>query len=169
MPFSPFEAVEGDLPTINATAFETAEIIAYVAGLGEIQRVHVYRALQAAYGEALAENEGAAAPTVSSFAQHLEAVEAEAKGRHARERVRQLTDFGLFADAGEGIFDPRSSGMVIDLSRIQLEQVQLAAGAFLLRRIYREMFLGPRTARSSWPSSWTRRTASRETSRCPNS
>ena len=80
---------------------------------------------------------------MSSFAQHLEAVEAEAKGRHARERVRQLTDFGLFADAGEGIFDPRSSGMVIDLSKIQLEQVQLAAGAFLLRKIYREMFLWP--------------------------
>ena len=42
LPFSPFEAVEGDLPTINATAFETAEIIAYVAGLGEIQRARVY-------------------------------------------------------------------------------------------------------------------------------
>ena len=142
LPFSPFEEVEAPGPALNAAAFETAEIIAYVAGLGEIQRSHVYRALQDAYILAL-KGDGPNAPTVDQFAEALDAVEAAARGRHARERVRPLTDFGLFHDDSTGVFDPRDGGMVIDVSGISLDQVQLAAGAFLLRKIYREMFHWP--------------------------
>jgi hypothetical protein len=142
LPFSPFEGVVTTGPALNALAFETAEIVAYVAGLGEIQRSHVYKAIQEAY-KAVIDGDAPRAPTVEQFADMLEVVEAAAKGKHARERIRPLTDFGLFADNAVGTFDPRKGGMVIDVSSITVEQVQLAAGAFLLRKIYRDMFQWP--------------------------
>lgn len=142
LPFSPFETVDTTGAAMNVVAFETAEVVAYVADLGEIQRAHVYSALQQAYTKTVEAN-GSGAPTVDEFAEALEEVEAAAKGKHARERVRPLTDFGLFRTTVQGNFDPRAGGMVIDVSRIPLHQVQLAAGAFLLRRIYRDMFFWP--------------------------
>ena len=142
LPFSPFEGVLEKGPVLNALAFETAEIVAYVAGLGEIQQSHVYKAIQQAY-ENVVDGEMLQAPSVEQFAENLELVEAAAKGKHARERIRSLTDFGLFAGDAEGSFDPRVGGMVIDVSSISIEQVQLAAGAFLLRKIYRDMFHWP--------------------------
>ncbi|WP_193661176.1 ATP-binding protein [Nocardioides kribbensis] len=142
LPFSPFEGVLTTGPVLNALAFETAEIVAYVAGLGEIQQSHVYKAIQEAYVGVI-NGESPQAPTVEQFADTLEIVEAAAKGKHARERIRPLTDFGLFAGNAAGTFDPREGGMVIDVSSITLEQVQLAAGAFMLRKIYRDMFQWP--------------------------
>ncbi|MBO0898943.1 ATP-binding protein [Cellulomonas sp. zg-ZUI199] len=142
LPFSPFEGALATGPLLNALAFETAEIIAYVAGLGEIQQSHVYKAIQNAYLGVI-DGQELRAPSVEQFAEALEAVEAAAKGKHARERVRPLTDFGLFAGDGAGAFRPREGGMVVDVSAIPLEQVQLAAGAFLLRKVYRDMFQWP--------------------------
>ena len=139
LPFSPFEGAFATGPLLNALAFETAEIIAYVAGLGEIQQSHVYKAIQNAYLGVI-DGQELRAPSVEQFAEALEAVEVAAKGKHARERVRPLTDFGLFAGEGAGAFRPREGGMVVDVSAIPLEQVQLAAGAFLLRKVYRDMF-----------------------------
>jgi len=142
LPFSPFEGALKSGPELNALAFETAEIVAYVAGLGEIQQSHVYKAIQESYTGVI-DGVTPQAPTVERFADTLEVVEAAAKGKHARERIRPLTDFGLFADNSGGTFDPRERGMVIDVSSISLEQVQLAASAFLLRKIYRDMFAWP--------------------------
>ncbi|MFD2028418.1 helicase HerA domain-containing protein [Promicromonospora aerolata] len=146
LPFSPFEGVLTTGPALNALAFETAEIVAYVSGLGEIQQSHVYKAIQEAY-KTVVDGETRRAPTVEQFADSLDLVEAAAKGKHARERIRPLTDFGLFAGSAVGTFDPREGGMVIDVSSIPLEQVQLAAGAFLLRKIYRDMFQWPQDGR----------------------
>ena len=65
----------------------------------------------------------------------------EARGRNARDRIRPLVDFGLFADTPADTFvSSWSDGAVVDLSGLTLETVQLAAGAFILRKIYREMF-----------------------------
>lgn len=142
LPFGPFETVNEEGSALNMVAFETAEVVAYVAGLGEIQRSHVYLALQRAYVDVI-RSTGPGAPTIEAFATALEDVEASAKGKYARERVRPLTDFGLFAEDPQTVFDPRATSVVIDVSQIPSEQVQLAAGAFLLRKIYRDMF--------SWP------------------
>ncbi len=49
LPFSPFEPNVGTGWPINTTAWEIAEVVGYVAGVGEIQRNHVYKALQSAY------------------------------------------------------------------------------------------------------------------------
>lgn len=141
LPFHPFEAVTSS-DQINPIAFETAEIIAYVSGLGEIQRSQVYKALQESYAEAL-ETGGFGAPSVAQFAAHLEEIETRLKGKHARERVQPLTDFKPFSVEAKGNFDPRSGGMIVDVSSVTPEQTQLGVTAFLLRKVYREMVRWP--------------------------
>jgi hypothetical protein len=56
-------------------------------------------------------------------------------------RTRPLSDFGLFRDdAGEGRFgELLAGGMVLDVHTL-MEKVQLAAAAFVLRKVYQEMF-----------------------------
>jgi DNA phosphorothioation-dependent restriction protein DptH len=133
--FSPFELPSTGMRSVNETAWEVSEIIGYVCGLGEIQRNHVYEGLRQAYAQA----DGA--PTMAQFAEAVEQAERESRGRNARDRIRPLTDFGLFADDPAETFAASwSNGAVVDLSRLNLETVQLAAGAFILRKIYREMF-----------------------------
>jgi DNA phosphorothioation-dependent restriction protein DptH len=134
--FSPFELSSTDEMAVKTTAYEVAEIVSYVCGLGEIQRNHVYKGLQQAYRSA------GGMPSMKQFADAVEESEREGKGgQNARARIQPLTDFGLFADDPSGAFlDSWDSGAVIDLSNLRLETVQLAAGAFILRKVYREMF-----------------------------
>lgn len=133
--FSPFELPSTDPRSINETAWEVAEIVAYVCGLGEIQRGHVYDGLRQAYADANG------VPTMAQFADAVEQTEREARGRNARDRIRPLTDFGLFSeDPADTFGSSLQNGAVVDLSHLTLETVQLAAGAFVLRKVYREMF-----------------------------
>ena len=133
--FSPFELPAGDSRAVNETAYEVSEIIAYVCDLGDIQRNLVYEGLQQAYATANG------VPTMAQFAAAVEDAEREARVKNARARIRPLTDFGLFVDEPADTFEAVwRGGMVIDLSRLKLETVQLAAAAFVLRKIYREMF-----------------------------
>ncbi|KAA9374842.1 DUF87 domain-containing protein [Microbispora cellulosiformans] len=135
LPFSPFELPSAETRSRTETAWEVAEIIGYVCGLGEIQRSHVYDGLRSAYETA------GGVPSMQQFAAAVEQAEQVARGRNARDRIRPLTDFGLFPDEPSDSFQASwNSGAVVDLSRLNLETVQLAAGAFLLRKIYREMF-----------------------------
>ncbi|WP_406075319.1 helicase HerA domain-containing protein [Micromonospora sp. NBC_01638] len=143
LPFNPLEPRTDVAQAANNAAWEIAEIMSYVCGLGEIQRNHVYKALQRCYAECGWEGvePGQQLPNMSDFAAALEEVEAQSRGRNARDRLRPLTDFGLFRDGDTGSFNPMSGGgVVVDVSGLGLEQVQLAAGAFLLRKVYREMF-----------------------------
>lgn len=146
LPFTPFETLPaGQIARINQAAWELAEVIQFVGSMGEIQRSNVYKALQDAYAAAISESR---APTLTEFAAALEEVESRARGaRNARERVRPLTDFGLFDESASRSFNPRQAGMVVDLSNLMLEEVQIAATSFLLRQIYRDMF--------SWPQDGT--------------
>jgi DNA phosphorothioation-dependent restriction protein DptH len=138
LPFSPFELVT-EVRLINQCAWEIAEIVAYVCGLGEIQRSNVYRGIQAAYRTAL--RDGMRTPTMAEFADAVTAAEEGARGRNARDRIRPLTDFGLFEPVPGATFDPTAGpGAVVDVSRLGLERVQIAASAFLLRKLYRDMF-----------------------------
>jgi DNA phosphorothioation-dependent restriction protein DptH len=134
--FSPFELPpSADERLVNQTAWEVAEIIEYVCSLGEIQRSHIYEGLRQAYAAA------GGIPTMAQFAEAVTFAERESRGRNARDRIRPLTDFGLFADnPAETFIASWRDGVVVDLSDLTLETVQLAAGAFMLRKIYREMF-----------------------------
>ena len=145
LPFSPFELRGIRKADVNATALEVAEIVGYVCGMGDIQRMSIYKGLCRAYEARGWENgiEGNGLPTLEEFADAVEAAETGAKGKNARDRIRPLTDFGLFADETTGTFDPRGGGggVIVDVSQLPLESVQLAASAFILRKVYREMFL----------------------------
>jgi Helicase HerA, central domain len=97
--FSPFELSSTDDMTVNTTAYEVAEIVSYVCGLGEIQRNHVYKGLQQAYKSA------GGMPSMKQFADAVEESERGGKGgQNARARIQPLTDFGLFADDPSGTF-----------------------------------------------------------------
>jgi DNA phosphorothioation-dependent restriction protein DptH len=145
LPFTPFDVLDSTkTANINQAAWELAEVIQFVGAMGEIQRSNVYRALQDVYTAAIAEK---TAPTLSQFAAALEDVERGGRAKNARERVRPLTDFGLFDESASRTFNPRAAGMVVDLSKLKLDEVQIAATSFLLRRVYRDMF--------SWPQDGT--------------
>jgi DNA phosphorothioation-dependent restriction protein DptH len=145
LPFSPFEIVPGRANAENHSAWEIAEILAIVFGLGEIQRSNVYRALQVAYANARdGADQAQGVPSMDDFIACLEQVESGSRGKNARARLTPLTDFGLFAPSTSGVFDPvGTGGMIIDVSALGLEQVQLASGAFMLRKIYNDMFQWP--------------------------
>ena len=144
LPFSPFEPEVGPGRPINTIAWQIAEIIGFVTQLGRIQQNHVYKALvqaYAAYGW-VGTTPGTGVPSMQDFADSIEAVEKGAQGKNARERLSPLTDFGLFADDGADSFHSLTGagGVVVDLSKLGLEEVQAFGAAFVLRRVYREMF-----------------------------
>ncbi|NDO88495.1 helicase HerA domain-containing protein [Cellulosimicrobium composti] len=144
LPFSPFEPDVQPGRPINTNAMEIAEILAHVAGLGDIQRDHVYNALRQAYAEhgwsGLTQSESV--PTMDDFVEALTNVESQQAGRNAVARLRAFTDFGLFGPRdGEGfdILNSNRDGLVVDISRLT-EEVQRVAASFILRKVYREMF-----------------------------
>ena len=145
--FSPFQLSGHLAADINDSAFEIAEIVGYVCDLGEIQTMHVYRGMSQAYKELgwVDGQVGERLPTMTEFADAVEAVESGAKGKNARERLMPFTDFGLFRDTDDQVFDPTGggNGLVIDLHGYKNEKVLRAASSFILRKIYREMFLWP--------------------------
>jgi hypothetical protein len=148
LPFSPFEPDVGLGRPINTTAWEISEVVAYVAKLGEIQRNHVYKALQATYADHgwRGTTPGEGIPSMADFATALEEVETSSAGKNARARLQPFTDFGLFQDDAVGRFQiltEEQHGWVIDVSQLGLEEVQRFAASFILRRVYREMFTWP--------------------------
>jgi len=148
LPFNPFEADVRVGRPINTTAWEISEIVAYVTKLGEIQRNHVYDALLAMYANHGWHDTtpGHSLPVISEFGDAIDAAEVNARGRNARQRLRPMTDFGLFRADADGSFDllnAYSTGVVVDISQLGLEEVQMFAASFVLRKIYREMFKWP--------------------------
>lgn len=149
LPFSPFDISTGeDAPSWNMVSDELAEIFAYVAGLGEIQSDALRQAIREAYiqhgfGE---EGEDAledlALPTTVDVLRNLERLEASHRTANVLARCRPLLEMNLFRPRAESpdFISLARSGLVIDLHRLYRESVQLAAGAFVLRKIYRDMF-----------------------------
>jgi hypothetical protein len=115
--FSPFE-LRADVhhQKYAQAAWELAEVVGYVSGLGEIQRNVVYEALRELYQR---HGFGSAAgptglPTMAEFAKLLEQKESSGHGRNVAARTRPLSDFGPFRDdAGE-----RRFGELLDTSLI---------------------------------------------------
>lgn len=146
LPFSPLEPVSppgGRAPNLKTTSYEVAEVIGFVCGLGEMQRDLVYRALADCY-DATGIEEGIEYPSMQRLRKRLEELEKEpGASRNVVARCRQLLDFGLFADVTDG---DKFQAMLrqptcVVLGGLQIEQLQYAAVSFILRRIYRQMFL----------------------------
>lgn len=147
--FSPFELrADVDHRKYAQAAWELSEVVGYVSGLGEIQRNVVYKALRELYQR---HGFGSAAgptglPVMAEFATLLEQKESTGHGRNVAARIRPLSDFGLFRDdTGDGRFgELLTGGVVLDMHTL-MEQVQLMAAAFVLRKVYREMFYWGKT------------------------
>jgi DNA phosphorothioation-dependent restriction protein DptH len=150
LPFSPFESVSGTGPdSWKANTYAIADIFSYVVGLGDIQQDALYQAIRDAYREkgfeetSLAEHEY---PTLEEVSAQLEKQEKGRHGNNVAARCRSLLEMDLFRPV-KGTADLLAlirQGLVIDLHNVYIEKQQLAAGAFVLRKLYKDMFFwGP--------------------------
>jgi DNA phosphorothioation-dependent restriction protein DptH len=147
LPFSPFECPpDSDESDVIANSLEVAEIFAHVTNLGPIQQDTLYRALQSAYQEngfgRARGSEKLEYPTLESVLGHIKN---EGKGRNNVDLIlahcRSLLEMNLFRPEQSEInlLDQIRNGLVLDLHRVP-EQLQRAAGAFILRKLYKDMF-----------------------------
>lgn len=146
---SPFEMRDGDHTRYAEAAWELSEVIGYVCDLGEIQQNVVYEAVRELYRQhGFGSLTGPSAlPTMAQLADAVSERERRGRGRNVAARLRPLTDFGLFVDRpGDRSFaELLHDGVVLDVHGL-MEHVQLAASAFVLRKVYREMFQWGQTA-----------------------
>ncbi len=147
LPFSPFECTSGVGPGgWEANALTIAEIFAYVAGLGEMQKDVVYTAIRDAYKARGFGSESDTShlefPTLKDV---LKRIEQNEQARHVANvvaRCRPLLEMELFRPTEQAVdlLTLVRSGLVIDLHNLFAESLQMAAGAFVLRKIYKDMF-----------------------------
>ena len=144
LPFSPFEFDDSAALPIRSASQEIAEILASIGGLGEIQTTNVNLAIRDCYQNLGWDDHGMlgeSLPSISNFVSALTAVEAQNKGKNALARLQSFTDYGLFKTENSNpfnILDPR--GYIFDVSKYRQDEVRITAGAFILKKIYNDMF-----------------------------
>lgn len=149
LPFSPFECSVGNgADGWMANCFALAEIFSYVTGMGVIQRDLIRTTLQEAYRahgftddeeEELIELDY---PTAEEVMRRIERKEQERHVSNVAARCRPLLEMNLFRplkDAPDMLTAIRE-GLVVDLHNLYTEELQVAAGAFVLRKLYKDMF-----------------------------
>jgi hypothetical protein len=146
LPFSPFEcSPESDDTDVITNSLEVAEIFTHVTGLGPIQQDTLYTALLNAYRE-----KGFGSPRGSQPLDYptlegvLEQIKSQGSGRNVdliMARCRSLLEMNLFrpGQSETNLLSQIRGGLVLDLHRL-LEGLQLTAGAFILRKVYKDMF-----------------------------
>lgn len=148
LPFSPFACTNTTGSSgWNATALTVSEIFAYVVGLGDIQRDALYTCIRDAYrtcGFGMANStEPDRFPTLDDVLRRVEQAERNKQTTNLVARCRPLLEMDVFrppADSRDAFADALHRGLVIDLHNVASETLQIAAGAFLLRKLYRDMF-----------------------------
>jgi DNA helicase HerA-like ATPase len=144
LPFSPFEFDAGGALPIRTASQEIAEILESIGNLGEIQTTNVNLAIREAYRIQGWDDKGAVGdrlPNIEDFKSSLVAIEAQNKGKNAGARLLSFTDYELFRNTSSDSFDVLNPlGWVFNVSKYRQDEVRITAGAFILRRIYNEMF-----------------------------
>ena len=148
LPFSPFEAAREQDGTANfwrTNCFGLAEIFQYVFEMGDIQRGLIYDALKDCYLEAgIEDNAQMILPTLAELEKKIRQYEERRNVRNVLVRCKPVFEFKLFNEASAAsdgdLLSASRRGLVVDLHRHSLEVVQAAAGAFVLRKIYKDMF-----------------------------
>ena len=155
LPFSPFDAVsaqDGGTSYWKTNCYAVSEIIQYVFGLGDIQRGLIYDAMRDCYIECgIESNSQASPPRLSDLERKIREYEERRGVKNVLNRCKPMFEFQLF-DEDEtlnkvDLLKAGSQGLVIDLHKHPLEQLQNAAGAFVLRKIYKDMFVWGETDR----------------------
>lgn len=145
LPFSPFEcSAEPGPADWRGNAYALSEIFAYVVGLGDIQRDVVYTALRDAYRSSGFQEDGSAAseyPTLRDVRNRIEQTESVRRVSNVAARCRALLEMDLFKPSAQSVSMIGSirDGLIVDLSKLYLDSVQIATCAFLLRKTYKEM------------------------------
>ncbi len=145
LPFSPFEAMTTNGKTdwkINSQGI--AEIFAYIVNLGGIQRDALYNAIMDAYkarGFGTGDTTGLTYPTPNDVLRCIERRERDRRVSNISARCRPLLEMDLFTpESGHpDLLSMVRRGLVIDLHNLHSEVLQMTAGAFVLRKIYRDM------------------------------
>ncbi|HEU5378374.1 MAG TPA: ATP-binding protein, partial [Ktedonobacteraceae bacterium] len=147
LPFSPFECTrEAGQGGWMANALAVAEIFAYVAGLGDMQKDIVYTAVRDAYKAHGFDNESNETsleyPTLKEVLRRIEQHEQTRHVANVAARCRPLLEMNLFRPTEQptDLLSLVRSGLVIDLHNLFAESLQMAAGAFVLRKLYKDMF-----------------------------
>jgi hypothetical protein len=145
LPFSPFEVnASNGQRGWQTNAFQVAEIIQHVCKLGDMQRDVVYEAVRDAYSASGIDNDATQLPTMADVFSRLQKYEKDRKGvSNVTARCRPLFDMGLFTDLPNRstlFSDAYKTGLVVDLHSLGLEVLQNAAGSFVLRKLYKDMF-----------------------------
>jgi len=146
LPFSPFEVmVHNGKSDWKQNSSVLADIFAYVVGLGGIQKDLLLNAIQDAYKASGYATEGASEqtiPTTEQVLKNIEQREQKQKVRNVAARCRPLLEMDLFKapTVKSDLLAQIRQGLVIDLHDLMSETLQLAAGAFVLRKLYRDMF-----------------------------
>ena len=144
LPFSPFEFDSGGALPIRTASQEIAEILESIGNLGEIQTTNVNLAIREAYRIRGWDDKGAVGdryPNIEDFKTSLAAIEAQNKGKNAGARLLSFTDYELFRnDISDNFNVLNPDGWVFNVSKYRQDEVRITAGAFILRRIYNEMF-----------------------------
>ncbi len=149
LPFSPFECTqEVGQGGWKANALAVAEIFEYAAGLGEMQKDIVYTSVRDAYrARGFDDGDGAIAqmldyPTLKDVLKRIEQREQTRHVANVAARCRPLLEMDLFRPTEQptDLLPLVRSGLVIDLHNLFAETLQMAAGAFVLRKLYKDMF-----------------------------
>jgi len=149
LPFNPFEVMirNGKLDwRDNGQAI--ADIFAHVVELGGIQKDGLFQAILDAYKAkgfhpTMTPQDVDALPTSADVLSFIEEREQQRKVKNLAARCRPLLEMDLFNPnlPPLQLRDELRKGLVIDLHAVLSESVQMAAGSFVLRKLYREMFL----------------------------
>jgi hypothetical protein len=113
--------------------------------LGDIQQDAIYQAIRDAYqthgygnGQVIPDGD----PTLEEVLERLDALEQARRIANVTGRCRPLFEMDLFrpAPGHPDLLTQIRRGLVIDLHNLSIDAVQLAAGAFVLRKLYKDMF-----------------------------
>jgi DNA phosphorothioation-dependent restriction protein DptH len=146
LPFTPFEcSPTAGIDDWKANAYAVSEIFAYVAGLGDMQRDVVYTTVRDAYRNHGFDRGFGGSLTYPTMEEILRAIEEGERARRVANvsaRLRPLLEMELFQppDSPPNLLTTIRNGLVIDVHNLYVETVQLAVGAFVLRKLYKDMF-----------------------------
>ena len=150
LPFSPFECTQENGPSgWMANALAVSEIFAYVANLGEMQKDVVYTSIRDAYkargfrdDQDEMEQQLLSYPTLSEVMKHIQENERVRHVPNVTARCRPLLEMNLFRPTENAVdlLTLVRSGLVVDLHNLFSETLQMATGAFMLRKLYKDMF-----------------------------
>ncbi len=146
LPFSPFECSRGNgVGGWKATSYALAEIFAYVTNMGPMQLDILSCAIRDAYKARGFDDEEATNLEYPTPEDVLQRIRREELARHVNNvaaRCRSLLDMDLFhpVQRAPDLLSSIRGGLIIDLHNLYAETLQVATGAFVLRKIYRDMF-----------------------------